>query len=58
MKMILITRLERDHLLSILKECQNFAYDMPEGWAVADLAEGGLEILESLEATEVQIPDG
>ena len=58
MKMILITPLERDHLTSILKECRSFAEDQYDGWGVSDQCEGGIEILENLEETEVTIPDG
>jgi len=57
-KMILITSLERDHLVSILRECASFSEDQDDGWAVAEQCEGGVDILENLETTEVQIPDG
>lgn len=58
MKMILLTVLEKEHLLHILGEVKRYAEDMPDGWAVAELCEGGEEILANLESTEVVIPDG
>ena len=58
MKMILITRLESEHLQSILNECRAFAQDQHDGWGIEEQCEGGIEILENLQETEVEIPDG
>lgn len=58
MKMILLTILEKEHLLYILKEAKSFSEDQFDGWAVVDACEGGIEILANLEDTEVEIPDG
>ena len=58
MKMILLTVLEKEHLLHILGELKAFSEDMPDGWAVAELCEGGIEILDELHDTDVEIPDG
>ena len=58
MKMILLTRLEADHLLFVLRECRAFAADQYDGWGVEDQCEGAIEILDHCEDTDMEIPDG
>ena len=43
---------------SLSLEVRRYSADQYDGWAVAELCEGGEEILTNLEDTEVEIPDG
>ena len=55
--MILLTVLEKEHLLHILGEVKAYSADQYDGWAVAELCEGGEDILTNLKDTDVEIPD-